>query len=59
MMGKVTQLDNLKIKIVSFLFDGLWKNKWKIHISIAFFHDLSENYLHFFEEMGNENIMSF
>ena len=34
----------------SFSFDGLWKNKWKIHISIVFFHDPFENQLHLLEK---------
>ena len=41
----------------SFPFDGLWKNEWKIHISIVFFHDLFENQLH--GEMGNEKQFCF
>ena len=45
----------------SFPFDGLLKNEWKIHISIVFFHDLSENQLHILEKwlMKNEKNMSF
>ena len=36
-------------------FDTLWKNKWKIHISIVFFHYLSENQLHFWRNGKWEN----
>ena len=39
----------------SFPFDGLWKNNWKIHISIVFVHDLSENQLHFLEKWELKN----
>ena len=39
----------------SFPFDGLCKNNWKIHISIVFVHDLSENQLHYFEKWAMKN----
>ena len=43
----------------SFPFDGLWKNEWKIHISIVFFYDLSENQLHNLEKWLMKKIAAF
>ena len=42
-----------------FSFDGMWKNNWKVHISIVFVHDLSENQLNFLEKLALKKLWAF
>ena len=50
---------NLYVYFGSFPFGGLWKNKWKLHVSIVFIHDLSENQLHFLEKWVMKKLWAF
>ena len=42
-----------------FISTEIWINKWKIDISIVFFHDLSENQLHFLEKWVIKKLWAF